>query len=125
MSSSLPRVLWLENILQKRFGIVDDGPTSYFLGIEVVRDTNGRIMELHQYLPKGKRDGKEFTHMFYSPTTHPSFMQNMSIIDSPVTREDKALMSHLPCHAAYSTLCRGLREPALLCVLPTAISVLS
>ena len=39
MSSSLPRVLWLKAILEKRFGIVDDGPTSFFLGIEVVRDT--------------------------------------------------------------------------------------
>ena len=67
MSSSLPCVLWLKSILHKRFGTVDDGPTSYFLGIEVVRDTKGGILELHQqkylrkillkfdqYLPKGK-----------------------------------------------------------------------
>ena len=41
MSASLPRVLWLTSHLQKEFGIVDDGPTSYFLEIEVAQDMEG------------------------------------------------------------------------------------
>ena len=48
MSASLVRVLWLKLILQKHFGVVDDGRTSDFLGIEVVRDTEERILELYQ-----------------------------------------------------------------------------
>ena len=43
MYASLPQVLWLKSHHQKEFRIVDDGPTSYFLGIEVVRDMEGRI----------------------------------------------------------------------------------
>ena len=34
--------------------------------------------------------------MHYTPTVHPTVMQNMSIVDSPVTDEDKELMSQLP-----------------------------
>ena len=48
MSASLKRVLRLKCHLQKKFGIVDDGPTSYFLGIQVVRDMEGRVLELHR-----------------------------------------------------------------------------
>ena len=48
LSASLPRVLWLKCHLQKEFGIVDDGPTSYFLGIGVVRDMEGKFLELYQ-----------------------------------------------------------------------------
>ena len=75
----------------------------------MVRDTKGKILELHQqkyirkillkfdqYLPKRKHDGQEFTHMHYTPTVHPTVMQNMSIVDSPETDEDKELMSQLP-----------------------------
>ena len=53
MSASLPQVLWLKRCLQKEFGIVDDGPTSYFLGIEVVGDMAGIILDLHQQKYQG------------------------------------------------------------------------
>ena len=92
MSASLPRVLWLKCHLQKEFGIVDDGPTSYFLGIEVVRDMGGRILELHQqkyirkilltfdkFLPKSKKDGEEFVLMHYTPTICPSSAQHLAV----------------------------------------------
>ena len=48
MSASSERVLWLKCHLQKRIGVVDDGPTSYFLEIEVVGDMQGRFLELYQ-----------------------------------------------------------------------------
>ena len=47
-------------------------------------------------MPKGKRDGQEFTHMHYTPFAHPTVMQNMSHVDEPVADEDKELMSQLP-----------------------------
>ena len=42
MSASLPQVLWLKRHLHKKFGNVDDGPRSCFLGIEVVWDIKGK-----------------------------------------------------------------------------------
>ena len=85
MSASLPRVLWLKGYLQEEFGIVDDGPTSYFLGNEVVRDMAGRILELYhqkyirkilltfdKFLPKSKKEGEEFVLLHYTPTICPS-----------------------------------------------------
>ena len=60
------------------FGIVDDGPTSYFLGTEVVRDMQGIILELHQqkyirktlltfdeFLPKSKKKCDDNVLMHY------------------------------------------------------------
>ena len=95
--------------LQKRFGIVDGGPTSYSLGIEVVRDMDERPLELHQqkyirkvllkfsqYMPKSTWNGKEFTFMHFTPTAHPTSFQNMPHVDEPVTMEDKKMMGELP-----------------------------
>ena len=43
--------------------------------------------------------------MHYTPTSHPTFMQNMSVVDSPVTDVDKALMAQLP----YNSVVRHLQ----------------
>ena len=62
------------------------------------------LLKFDQYLPKGKRNGEEFTHMHYTPTSHPTFMQSMSVIFSPVTDEDKALMAQLPYNSVVGHL---------------------
>ena len=108
---------------------MDDGPTSYFLGIEVVRDMEGGVLEVHQqkyirktlltfdeFLPKSKKNGEELVLMHYTPTIHPSSFQNMSHVDEPVSAEDKELMSKLPFasvigHLLYLNTADGLIWP--------------
>ena len=104
MSASLPRVLWLKCHLQKEFGIMDDGPTSYFLGIEVVWDMGGRILELHQqkyirklclhsissYLSSIRMEKNSCLCTTPRQLVHHHFG---TFVDEPVTNEDKELMS--------------------------------
>ena len=97
MSSSLPRVLWLKAILEKRFGIVDDGPTNFFLGIAVFCDTKGRILELHQqkyickillqfnqvpFVQVRQRGGVCLHGLHFNLSSH--FHENMSVINNSV-----------------------------------------
>ena len=48
LSPSLENIQWLTEILDAEYGIEDFGPTSYFLGIELVRDKSKKVMEIHQ-----------------------------------------------------------------------------
>ena len=72
MFASPPRVEWLKCHLHKKFGIVNDGTTSYFLEIKVDRDMERIILELRQQkhikkilltfdeeLPNSKKNGEE------------------------------------------------------------------
>ena len=48
LSPSLRKVEWLKKIIDGEFGTEDSGPTSYFLGIEDVHDTEKKTLEMHQ-----------------------------------------------------------------------------
>ena len=54
------------------------------------------LLKFGHYMPKGQRDGQDFTDVHYTSSAYLSVMQNTSYVDEPVTDEDKELMSQLP-----------------------------
>ena len=48
LSPSLPLILELKAQLQSEFGISDEGPTRYFLGLEIERNRTARTLKVHQ-----------------------------------------------------------------------------
>ena len=48
LSPSIKRIEWLKKIVDAEYGFEDFGPTSYFLGIKLVRDRVNRTIEIHQ-----------------------------------------------------------------------------